>query len=366
MTISKVKTIFGFCIFSILQFLSVDSTLFAATYTVNFDNYISSTDNDYSNNFIESTVGVFTPVTTGGIVGGAIEPANTGSYGNDLATYRVSSSIPAGKMMKVSLNFQYKSSLVNPNSNETICLIWFKPNNSLNHDIVFRIQHDKILNIITYNWIASNDDISPALMLTDGWYRLEAQITNIGGQFEDQLHVYTEVFNLGSTGTENPVSVGVVQGTIYDYNFASADQISASINATKWGGANLLDNFVFEAPSSIIFPTANAGLDQVVFDTVTLDGSGSIDPDGTILSYQWTLNHRENSDFNRTATGAVATIANLSPGFYDVTLEVTDNSGGSGTSKRLLAVAGPWDMNSDGKLGLAEVIHILQIVGGTK
>ena len=37
-------------------------------------------------------------------------------------------------------------------------------------------------------------------------------------------------------------------------------------------------------------PIANAGIDQTVFfsSTVTLSGSQSTDPDGTLKSYQWT------------------------------------------------------------------------------
>ena len=41
-------------------------------------------------------------------------------------------------------------------------------------------------------------------------------------------------------------------------------------------------------------PTAHAEVDQQLVDagdTVTLDGSGSSDPDGSIASYQWTPPH---------------------------------------------------------------------------
>lgn len=88
-------------------------------------------------------------------------------------------------------------------------------------------------------------------------------------------------------------------------------------------------------------PSADAGPDQVVFDEVTLDGSGSSDPDGEIVSYQWELLHRENSAYNRTAEGVNQTILDLEPGFYDVVLTVTDNEGAIDNDTMLLGAAGP-------------------------
>ena len=40
------------------------------------------------------------------------------------------------------------------------------------------------------------------------------------------------------------------------------------------------------------------------------------------------------------------------PGFYDVTLTVTDSDSQTKTDTSLLAVAGLWDLNGDGKQGL--------------
>ena len=88
-------------------------------------------------------------------------------------------------------------------------------------------------------------------------------------------------------------------------------------------------------------PTANAGADQIVFDTAILDGSASSDPDGQVVSYAWTLQHRENTKDIRTASGITPTVSTLNPGFYDVTLTVTDNDGATGTDTMLLAVAAP-------------------------
>jgi len=68
---------------------------------------------------------------------------------------------------------------------------------------------------------------------------------------------------------------------------------------------------------------ADAGSDQaaVVDETVEFNGSGSTDPDGTIVSYDW--------DFGDggTGTGVATTHEYSSPATYTVTLTVTDDGG---------------------------------------
>ena len=96
-------------------------------------------------------------------------------------------------------------------------------------------------------------------------------------------------------------------------------------------------------------PTANAGSDQRVFDSITLDGSGSTDPDGTITSYLWDLKYQGNSSYDRTATGVNPTISTLQPGFYDVTLTVTDNQALTDTDTMFFSAIGKkGDFNGDG------------------
>jgi len=87
-------------------------------------------------------------------------------------------------------------------------------------------------------------------------------------------------------------------------------------------------------------PTSNSGEDQVVYDQVTLNGTGSSDPDGSIVSYDWSLQHRTNSANDRTASGDNPTVYNLNPGFYDVYLTVTDDGGLFGVDNMLLGAAG--------------------------
>lgn len=87
-------------------------------------------------------------------------------------------------------------------------------------------------------------------------------------------------------------------------------------------------------------PVANAGPDQIVTNEVTLDGSLSDDPDGSIVSYRWQLRHRQNSDYDRIAEGVMPEIASLQKGFYDVTLTVTDNAGTTDIDHTLLVATG--------------------------
>ena len=84
-------------------------------------------------------------------------------------------------------------------------------------------------------------------------------------------------------------------------------------------------------------PTAtigSSGSGGVVPYAVSLDGSGSSDPDGSVSSYAWDLGN------GRTATGPTASANYTSPGTYTVTLTVTDNRGATGTATRLITVTG--------------------------
>ena len=85
-------------------------------------------------------------------------------------------------------------------------------------------------------------------------------------------------------------------------------------------------------------PVADAGPDQTVAETsggsaVTLDGTGSTDPDGDTLSYTWTGPFE-----GGTATGPNPTVTFAAPGTYEVTLTVDDGNGGVTTDTVLITV----------------------------
>ena len=136
------------------------------------------------------------------------------------------------------------------------------------------------------------------------------------------------------------------------------------VNWQSFGGKD--DSAYARAVRSVAPPRANAGLDQVVFASVTLDGSGSSDPDGSIVLWEWSFIHRTSPSYNRFAIGVNPVVTNLASGFYDVTLTVTDNTGGTDTDIMLLGAAGIWDINGDQQLGLEEVIYIMEILSGKR
>ncbi|HLO39061.1 MAG TPA: hypothetical protein VK173_11235, partial [Lacibacter sp.] len=62
--------------------------------------------------------------------------------------------------------------------------------------------------------------------------------------------------------------------------------------------------------------------------SILLDGKLSRDPDGTIVSYQWSVVFAESSSATITNPGSVSTtVTNLVPGSYGFQLRVTDNDG---------------------------------------
>lgn len=104
------------------------------------------------------------------------------------------------------------------------------------------------------------------------------------------------------------------------------------------------------ASSSNDPPIANAGPDEVGWNEIMLDGSKSYDPDGEIVSYVWQAKHRVDGSTDVTVKGNAEnvmilegespTLSDLEPGFYDVTVTVTDDDGNTAEDTMLLAVAG--------------------------
>jgi len=67
----------------------------------------------------------------------------------------------------------------------------------------------------------------------------------------------------------------------------------------------------------------------------TFDGSGSTDPDGTVVSWAWMFGD------GATGSGSVVTHTYTSTGTFNVTLTVTDNSGNTGSASATITITQP-------------------------
>src|SRR5579863_4582412 len=133
-----------------------------------------------------------------------------------------------------------------------------------------------------------------------------------------------------SSATASKLVTGqyVFQLTVTDNNgAANADQVTITVNPAV-SKVNLI-------------PVANAGASdtiQLPTNTYTLNGSGSMDPDGTITTYHWQQISGPNTAGSSSMNNAVVTLTNLQPGAYQFQLTVTDNSGIASTATMQLTV----------------------------
>ena len=94
-------------------------------------------------------------------------------------------------------------------------------------------------------------------------------------------------------------------------------------------------------PPANVAPTATIAAPGIDERTITVNGTGSTDPDGTITTYRWDFGD------DQTATGPNATHTYAADGTYTVRLTVTDDDGATGTTTRSVTVAATPPANAD-------------------
>ena len=108
-------------------------------------------------------------------------------------------------------------------------------------------------------------------------------------------------------------------------------QLTVTDNAGATGVATVT---ITVNPATVLAPVANAGADTTIAlpsDSVMLNGSGSSDPGGETLTYQWTEISGPTQALLGSSGSAATTAGGLSAGLYVFKLKVTNTSGLSDT-----------------------------------
>lgn len=155
---------------------------------------------------------------------------------------------------------------------------------------------------------------------------------------DGSIETFTWLQTSGPDVTLDDIDTGVVQfnaseeGT-YEFELSVVDDLGASDS----------DSVVVTVILANVPPSAAAGEDVTVLPgaTVTLDGSGSTDSDGTIVEFSWVQVTNEIVDLNVSETGTVEFTAPDTDGTYEFELTVTDDDGDTGTDNVLVTVETP-------------------------
>jgi PKD repeat protein len=142
---------------------------------------------------------------------------------------------------------------------------------------------------------------------------------------------YVWNFGDGSTGT----------GATPSHTYATGGIFTVSLTVTDNDGASSS----CETTADINVPPicdANGPYSGTVGQPVQFNGTGSSDPDGTIVAYAW------NFGDGSTGTGATPTHTYATGGLFTVTLVVTDNDGASASCETTADINTPPNCDADG------------------
>ncbi|MDM7855582.1 PKD domain-containing protein [Cellulomonas alba] len=168
----------------------------------------------------------------------------------------------------------------------------------------------------------------PVASFTSTTTDLTAHLTSTSTDGDGTVASYLWTFDDGTSSTlQNP-----------DHTFAAAGDHTVTLVVTDDDGATsnpVSHTVTVTAPNQA--PTADftVSKDQL---KVTVDGSGSSDPDGNVASYRWTFDGNVSA-----STGSTASYTFPDTGTYTVTLQVTDDQGATSSvvSKQVSVTAPP-------------------------
>lgn len=209
------------------------------TQFINFDNYLSPTDNDLVNNF--ETGNPFVQQDSNGITGGAIvPPAIGGNYAILKHKYQVQSNSSS-----FSVFFKYYDSLDKVAGSFTVELRLDLKSSVTGNSLNSYVQAYIYKNIMEVGNVGSKQSINftNTPLKSGHWYQLVMNLGLADGQ--DSLRANTYLYDYGTDGkTFSGVFKSMTGQFIYAQGFSDPQTyVDVDMIASKGGGTVLLDNF---------------------------------------------------------------------------------------------------------------------------
>jgi hypothetical protein len=267
--------------------------------------------------------------------------------------------------------------------------------------------------LTVYNWtqvsgpstaiIANGNTVSPTVSsLVAGVYNFQLEVTDNNGLSataqtkviviaaisqppvanagaDQNITLPLDSVTLKGTGSQNP------NGTIVSYSWTqisgpSAASINSAASVTTLVRSLAQGNYIFKLtvtdnsglsasdtmtvtvnPAPHQPPVANAGISQTITlpaNSATLNGTGSTDPDGTIVSYAWSQVSGPSVSTFTNGNTATASVSALTAGTYIFQLLVTDNDGASSSAEVKVTVSPATSVNPIANAGANQTITL--------
>jgi len=218
------------------------------TQQVNFDNYVSSSDNDLTHHFYPYSGSSFLLVqlNDSGITGGCLRTP-VAQVANNNAAYCSKYKNIIGDTNTTSISFFWDTSIVNPSTTDYGVAIWTFPISDGMHDVHVSVSANLGFDIRGDGFSQTR---SVAGLVSKHWHKLVLNTYIAGGSFGDQVNISAQVYDLGTTGTSAAVLADTVSTVIHDITYASDTGVTITIEGSRWGGVSYLDSFSYHGTKS--------------------------------------------------------------------------------------------------------------------